>query len=73
MHTDGGEHPNDEGMGKGGAEAKQRGLGDGAANGDDEGGHHRLAVAGLQAVERAEQDRGGEEQPALALREVILE
>jgi len=30
-------------------------------------------VAGLKAVEGAEQNRGGQEQPALAVREVILE
>jgi len=57
---------------KGSGVAEEGGLGDGAANGDDEGGHHRFAVAGLKALERAEQNCGGQKEPALAVCEVIL-
>lgn len=65
MEGDGGERPDDERMREGGGEAEEDGLGDGAADGDDEGGHHRLGVAGLEAVERAEEDGGGDKQPGV--------
>ena len=73
MHANGRQHPNDEGMRKGSGEAEQGGLRDGAANGNDEGGHHRFAVAGLKPVERAKQNHGWQEQSALTASEVILE
>ncbi len=73
VEADGREDPDDEGMGEGGAEAEQGGLGDGAADGDDEGGHHGLAVAGLESVEGTKEDGGGQEEPAVALGEVVLE
>lgn len=50
-------------------QAQQYRLADGAANGDDEGGHHGLGVAGFQPVQRAEQDGAGDEQPRVALLE----
>ncbi len=72
VEANGGENPDNERVGKGGAEPKQGGLGDGATDGDDEGGHHRLAVARLQAVEGAEENGGGQEEPTVALGEVVL-
>ena len=50
--------PDDQRVRQRRAEAEQHGLLDGAAHGDDECGHHRLRVAGLEPVQRAEQDCG---------------
>jgi hypothetical protein len=65
VQGDGGEGPDDERVGKGGGEAEENGLRDGAADGDDEGGHHRLGVAGLQTVERAKEEGSGDENPEI--------
>ena len=58
-----GKDPDDGGVGNGCRHPEQQGLADRAPDGDDEGGHHGLAVAGLQAVQGAEDHGGGQEQP----------
>ena len=65
FQRDGGEEPDDEGVRKRRRKAQQHGLRDSAADRDDEGGHHRFRVAGLQPVQRAEQDGGGDEKPCV--------
>jgi hypothetical protein len=67
------QRPDDDGVRDGRGEAEERGLPDGSPDGDDECGHHRLAVAWLQAMQRAQQDGGRDEQPGVALSEIFLE
>ncbi len=58
--------PDDRGVGKGGGEAKQDRLRHGSANGDDERRHHRLRVARLETVQRAEENRARREEPCVS-------
>ncbi len=60
-----GEDPDDERMREGGAEAEQGGLPGGAPDRDDEGRHHRLGVAGLEAVQGAEEDGDRDVEPSV--------
>lgn len=60
-----GNAPDDGGMRDRRRDAEQRGLQDRAADGHDEGCHHRLGMAGLQPVQRAEEDRAGDEEPGM--------
>ena len=53
LECEAGQDPDDERVREGGAEAEKGGLPDGPADGDDEGGHHGLRVAGLEAVQGA--------------------
>jgi hypothetical protein len=48
-----------------GREAEQNRLRDSASDGDDECRHHGLGMAGLEAVQGAEQDRGRHEEPGM--------
>ena len=57
------DHPNDQRVRQRRAESEQHGLHHGAAHRDDECGHHRLRVPRLEAVQRAEQDRGRKVEP----------
>src|SRR6185437_15904944 len=47
--------------------------GDRAAHRDDERRHHRLRMAGLEAVQRTQQDRARDEQPGVAAGQQGLE
>ena len=58
-------HPYDRGVRDRRRQAEQHGLKHGAPHGHDEGGHHRLGMAGLETVQRAEQDGAGHEQPCV--------
>ena len=60
-----GEDPDDERVGEGGAEAEQGGLPGRTADRDDEGRHHRLRVAGFEAVQGSQQDRDGDVEPSV--------
>ena len=53
LQRDGGQCPNDQGVGQGGAKAKQGRLGDGALHRDDEGGHHGLGMPGFESMKRS--------------------
>ena len=67
-----GKRPDDERVRKCGAKTEKHGLFDRSAHGDDEGGHHRLGMPRLKAVERAEQHGGRNENPS-ACRAVLDE
>jgi hypothetical protein len=57
--------PNDKGVGHGCGKPQQHRLCDRAAHRDDEGGHHRLAVARLQPMQCAKENRRWNEQPGV--------
>ena len=56
LECEAGQDPDDERVREGGAEAEEGGLPDGPADGDDEGGHHGLRVAGFESVQRTEEN-----------------
>ena len=59
------DRPDHDGVREGGRQPQQDRLRHGAAHGNDEGRHHRLAVAGFQPMQGAEQDRRRHEQPGV--------
>ena len=59
------DHPDDRGVRERRRQPEQDRLRDRAPDRDDEGGHHRLRMAGLQAVQGAEQDGARHEQPGM--------
>lgn len=65
METEERHRPYDRSVGGRRRQAEQDRLEDGAADSDDKGGHHRLGMAGLKPVQRAEQDGAGDEQPCV--------
>jgi len=61
------DQPDDGGVGQRCRQPQQNGLRQRAADGHDEGGHHRLRMTGLQAMKSAKQDGAGHEEPGVAL------
>ncbi|OIQ88659.1 hypothetical protein GALL_294420 [mine drainage metagenome] len=65
IHPAKGDDPYHGSVGKRGRQSQQNCLGQRATYGDYEGGHHGLGVARFKAVQRAQQDGAGDEQPGI--------
>jgi hypothetical protein len=73
MQGERGQNPDEQRVRDGGGETQQHGLPDGAADGDDEGGHHRFGMPRLQPMQGTEQDGDGDVEPGVSAGEVVGE
>jgi hypothetical protein len=68
-----GQHPDQQGVRDRRRQTQQHGLPDGAADRDDERGHHRFGMARLQPMQGSEEDGDGDVEPGVSAGEVVGE